>query len=54
MLEIFQSLRLTLLNTGYAKLNALWDFDNVISPFTRMYYITKGSAKVYHSNKVLI
>ncbi|WP_282147780.1 helix-turn-helix domain-containing protein [Algibacter lectus] len=52
MLEIFQSLRLTLLNTGYAKLNALWDFDNVISPFTRMYYITKGSAKVYHSNKV--
>ena len=52
MLKILQSLKLTLLNTGYAKLNSSWNFDNVISPFTRMYYITKGSAKVYHNNKV--
>ncbi len=52
MIEILQSLRLTLLNTGYANLNSSWDFENVISPFTRMYYITKGSAKVYHNNQV--
>ena len=52
MLKILQSLKLTLLNTGYAKLNSSWNFDNVISPFARMYYITKGSAKVYHNNKV--
>ena len=52
MLEVLQSLRLTLLNTGYAKLNSSWNFDNVISPFTRMYYITKGSAKLYHNNQV--
>ena len=52
MIEILQSLRLTLLNIGYAKLDSSWDFDNVISPFTRMYYITKGSAKVYHNNQV--
>ncbi|QXP55738.1 helix-turn-helix transcriptional regulator [Cellulophaga sp. HaHa_2_95] len=50
MIEILQSLRLTLLNIGYAKLDSTWNFDNVISPFTRMYYITKGSAKVYHNN----
>lgn len=52
MLKILQSLKLTLLNTGYAKLDTSWDFDNVISPFTRLYYITKGTAKVYHNNKV--
>ncbi|MDO6492674.1 MULTISPECIES: AraC family transcriptional regulator [unclassified Cellulophaga] len=52
MIEILQSLRLTLLNTGYAKLGTSWDFDNVISPFTRMYYITKGTARVYHNDNV--
>lgn len=54
MIEILQSLRLTLLNTGYAKLGTSWNFDNVISPFTRMYYITKGTAKVYHNDRVYI
>ncbi|TDT47269.1 AraC-like DNA-binding protein [Maribacter spongiicola] len=52
MIQILQSLRLTLLNIGYAKLNTSWNFENVISPFTRMYYITKGSAKVYHNNQL--
>ena len=54
MIQILQSLRLTLLNIGYAKLNTSWNFENVISPFTRMYYITKGSAKVYHNNQIFI
>ncbi|WP_405398817.1 helix-turn-helix domain-containing protein [Maribacter sp. Asnod2-G09] len=54
MIQILQSLRLTLLNVGYAKLNTSWNFENVISPFTRMYYITKGSAKVYHNNQIFI
>lgn len=52
MIQILQSLRLTLLNIGYAKLNTSWNFENVISPFTRMYYITKGSAKVYHNSQI--
>ncbi len=52
MQEVLQSLKLTLLNIGYAKLDTSWDYDNVISPFTRMYYITKGTAKVFHSNRV--
>lgn len=49
MNKILQSLKLSLLNVGYAKLDTSWDYDNVISPFSRLYLITKGSAKVYHS-----
>ncbi|APZ45515.1 AraC family transcriptional regulator [Polaribacter reichenbachii] len=48
MLNPYQSLKLKLLNFGYDKLDHRWDFNNVISPFTRLYYITKGSAYVYH------
>lgn len=53
MSKILQSLKLSLLNTGYAKLDPLWDYDDVISPFIRLYYITKGSAMVYHSNEAV-
>lgn len=41
------------MNTGYAKLDPLWDYVDVISPFIRLYYITKGSAMVYHSNEAI-
>ena len=51
MLELLQSLKISLLHTGYAKLGPEWNFDNVISPFTRLFYVTKGSASVYHNNK---
>ncbi|KAA1243500.1 AraC family transcriptional regulator [Aquimarina sp. RZ0] len=51
MQKVLQSLQLALLNIGYAHLNTDWNYDNVISPFTRLYYITKGSARVYHSKK---
>ncbi|AXT60554.1 AraC family transcriptional regulator [Aquimarina sp. AD10] len=51
MHKVLQSLQLSLLNIGYAHLDSHWNYDNVISPFTRMYYITKGSAKVYHNGK---
>ena len=53
MSKILQSLKLALLNVGYAKLGPLWDYDDVISPFIRLYYITKGSAMVYHSNEAI-
>jgi len=49
MKKVLQSLQLSLLNIGYAKLDTHWNYDNVISPFCRLYYITKGSAKVYHN-----
>jgi len=49
MQKMLQSLQLSLLNIGYAALDTGWNYDNVISPFCRLYYITKGSAKVYHN-----
>jgi len=53
MSRILQSLKLALLNVGYAKLGPLWDYDDVISPFIRLYYITKGNAMIYHSNETI-
>ena len=50
MLNQLSSLKLNLLNIGYAKLDNKWDFDNVISPFARIYLITEGIAHVYHNN----
>lgn len=52
MKKKLQALQLTLLNTAKAKLDTQWDYKNVISPFSRMYYITEGHANVYHNNKV--
>ncbi|MCK0191869.1 AraC family transcriptional regulator [Arenibacter sp. F20364] len=54
MQEYLQALKLSLLNIGFDSLDNKWDFDNVISPFSRMYYITSGTAKVYHNNRVFI
>ena len=50
MLNQLSSLKLKLLNIGYAKLDHKWDFDNVLSPFARMYLITVGTAYIYHNN----
>ena len=47
----FQSLKLSLLHTGFAELDSNWNFDNVISPFSRLYLITHGEAYVYCRNK---
>ncbi|NJB35221.1 helix-turn-helix domain-containing protein [Croceivirga sp. JEA036] len=49
MLELLQSLKISLLHTGFAKLGKEWDYDNVISPFVRLFYVTKGTAKLYHN-----
>ncbi|MCM1448932.1 MAG: AraC family transcriptional regulator [Clostridiales bacterium] len=35
---------LILLNIGYAEENGHWNYNNVCSPFTRIYYVTDGSA----------
>ena len=52
MQKYLQLLKLNLLNIGFASLDDSWDFDNVFSPFSRLYYITSGTAKVYHNNQV--
>ena len=46
------------LNVGLAVHNADWNWKNVNSPFTRLYYVTEGSAQIdflmeyirYHPN----
>ena len=52
MLELLQSLKISLLHTGFAQLGTEWNFDNVISPFARLFYVQKGTATVYHSDTV--
>src|ERR1019366_221778 len=44
-------LQLTLLNAGHAVLNSKWNYDDVLSPFSRLYLIRAGEAKVYHHEK---
>lgn len=43
-----------LLNAAKVHLDTRWDYDNVISPFYRLYLVTEGSGKVYHSSKEYI
>ncbi|GAB1857546.1 AraC family transcriptional regulator [Flavobacteriaceae bacterium MHTCC 0001] len=50
MASQFQSLKLNLLHAGYAELDDKWNFNNVISPFSRLYLITGGEAHVYYQN----
>lgn len=44
MNELFSFLKLSMLHVGYAKLDHRWGFKNVISPFVRLFLVTKGSA----------
>lgn len=48
------AINLTLLHTGYAKLDNSWDFKNVISPFVRLMLITKGTAHLSLTNKTFM
>lgn len=51
MNKSLQDIRLTLLNVSKVKLDKKWHFDNVISPFARLYLVTDGSAVVSHNNQ---
>ena len=51
MYKTLDTLRLTLLHIGFVRLDRNWRFDNVISPFSRLYLITGGEAWVFHNNK---
>ncbi|GAB3648579.1 AraC family transcriptional regulator [Echinicola sediminis] len=46
---MLNNVQLNLLNAGKARLDKRWDFDNVISPFYRLYLVTEGSGLVHHS-----
>ena len=48
MIQIpIESMNLMLLNVGRAQHNADWNWQNVSSPFTRIYYVMEGEAVVH-------
>jgi AraC-like DNA-binding protein len=51
MLDSLTTLQLSLLHIGCIQLNAPWQFDQVISPFSRLYLITDGEGWVFHHNQ---
>lgn len=52
MNKSLHSLRITLLNIDHVHLDKRWNYDNVVSPFSRLYYIKSGRARVYHHDSV--
>ena len=51
MNTILNSLKIDILHTGFAKLDHTWNHKNVISPFTRLIFVTKGDAQIHHTNQ---
>lgn len=41
-----------LLNVGYAHHNADWNWRNVCSPFARIHYVTKGTARIVREDGI--
>lgn len=48
MYKSLQDLNLSLLNVARVQLGDQWNFNNIISPFSRLYFIEKGTGKVFH------
>ena len=47
MMQIpIESMNLMMLNVGMARHNGDWNWQNVSSPFTRIFYVTEGSARL--------
>ncbi|NNE76579.1 MAG: helix-turn-helix transcriptional regulator [Pricia sp.] len=51
MQKVVQSLHFELLHAGQAALDDRWNYNNVISPFTRIFLVTKGAAMLHHSHQ---
>jgi AraC-like DNA-binding protein len=54
MFEVLKTLKLGILHASFIKLDSRWQYDKVISPFSRLYLITDGEGWVYHNNKKFI
>ena len=53
MTQSIDQLHLLILNVGLAIHNADWNWKNVNSPFTRLYYITEGTAQlIFPDNRI--
>lgn len=46
MSDNFSDFNMLLLNIGFAKHNADWNWKDVVSPFTRLYLVREGHAKI--------
>lgn len=46
--ELITTLKLNILNIGYREHTSDWLFKDVISPFSRMYFVTEGEAYINH------
>ena len=54
MIQIpIESMNLLMLNVGMACHNGDWNWKNVCSPFTRIYYVTEGKALLHFSNQTI-
>lgn len=51
---IIDELQIRLLNTGKAILDQEWNYSNIVSPFTRIYLITKGEGYILTNNKMYL
>lgn len=47
MNNTFDNIEFILLNIGFSKLDANWNWENVSSPFARLYYVSEGEASVH-------
>ena len=45
-------LQVKLLNTGFSSLGQEWNYSNIISPFTRLYFIKDGEGFILPNNKM--
>lgn len=48
-----ESMNLQMLNVGMAHHDGNWNWKDVCSPFTRIYYVTKGEALLHQTNKTV-
>ena len=48
MHEVEKLIDLSLLHVGHVFLNKNWNYDDIISPFSRLYYIASGSGRIFH------
>ncbi|MEC3908510.1 AraC family transcriptional regulator [Tamlana sp. 2201CG12-4] len=51
MNDLLHHLKFSMLHVGYEKLDNKWNYDNVISPFVRLFLVTKGQAYLHHTNQ---
>lgn len=48
-----ESLKLQMLNVGFARHDGDWNWQRVSSPFTRIYLVTEGEARIHLPNKIV-